>query len=71
MQKDQMYGHEQFICVWNTSQHTFFTEIHGSDFFCKENGYSEDDIESVTDLLISESVDISGPTQTHYVMRVA
>jgi hypothetical protein len=71
MDKNQMYGHEQFICYWNVSPDKHVTEIHGADYFTKENGYSSDDIEAVTDLLISESTDISGPTQPHYVMRIA
>lgn len=71
MDKNQMYGHEQFVCVWNVSTDEFVTEIHGTDFFCSDNGYSADDIAYVTDLLIGESTDISGPTQAHYVLRVA
>lgn len=71
MQKNQMYGHEQFVCVWNVATDKFVTEIHGADFFSHDNGYSDDDIEYVTDLLIGESTDISGPTQAHYVLRVA
>lgn len=71
MQKEQMYGHEKFVCVWNTSMDEFTTEIHGTDFFIKDNGYSEDDIQEVTDLLISESVELSHPGQAHYVMRIA
>jgi hypothetical protein len=70
MQKNQMYGHEQFVCVWNVSTDKFVTEIHDGSFFNKDNGYSADDIECVTDLLIGESTDISGPTQAHYVLRV-
>jgi hypothetical protein len=71
MQKNQMYGHEQFVCVWNVSTDQFITELHDANFFNADNGYSADDIESITDLLIGESADISGPTQAHYVMRVA
>ena len=71
MQKDQFYGHEQFVCVWRTAQDTFTTEIHGVDFFTNENGYSSADIEEIADLLISESADLSAPTQAHYVMRIA
>ena len=65
------FGHEQFICYWNTAPDEHVTEIHGADFFTKENGYSGDDIETLANLLISESADISGPTQEHYVMRIA
>jgi hypothetical protein len=71
MEKNKMYGHEQFVCVWNVSTDEFTTEIHGSDFFNHDNGYSDDDIKYVTDLFIGESTDISGPTQAHYVMRIA
>jgi hypothetical protein len=71
MEKNQMYGHEQFVCVWNVSTDEFVTEIHGVGFFSSDNGYSADDIAYVTDLLIGESTDISGPTQAHYVLRVA
>lgn len=71
MQKLELYGHEQFVCVWRTAQDTFSIEIHGADFFTPENGYSSADVEEITDLLISESADLSGPTQAHYVMRIA
>lgn len=75
MQKNQMYGHEQFVCVWNVAwnvaDNKFVTEIHDAQFFNHENGYSDDDIQYVSDLLIGESTDISGPTQSHYVMRIA
>jgi len=70
MEKNQMYGHEKFVCVWNTSTDEFVTELHGADFFNKDNGYSEEDIECINDLLISESVDVSCQTQAHYVMRI-
>jgi len=46
------------------------TEIHGADFFTQENGYSADDIEALANILIGESADISGPTQSHYVLRI-
>jgi hypothetical protein len=46
-------------------------EIHGADFFCADNGYSDEDIETLANIHISESADISGPTQEHYVMRIA
>ena len=71
MEKNKMYGHEQFVCVWNVSTDEFTTEIHGSDFFNHDNGYRDDDIKYVTDLFIGESTDISGATQAHYVMRIA
>ena len=27
------FGHEKFVCVWNTSTDTFVTEIHSAEFF--------------------------------------
>jgi hypothetical protein len=69
--ENTFFGHEKFVCVWNTSKGEFTTEIHGADFFCADNGYFDDDIEKLANLLISESADISGLTQTHYVMRIA
>jgi len=71
MEKNKMYGHEQYVCVWNVSTDEFVTEMHSADFFNHDNGYSDDDIKYVTDLFIGESTDISGPTQAHYVMRIA
>jgi hypothetical protein len=71
MKETTFFGHEQFVCVWNTSTNGFITEIHGADFFCADNGYSEEDIETLANIHISESADISGATQTHYVMRIA
>jgi hypothetical protein len=64
------FGHEKFVCVWDTSTGEFITEIHGADFFCADNGYSAEDIEILANIHISESADISGLTQTHYVMRI-
>jgi hypothetical protein len=70
MRETTFFGHEQFICYWRTGVHNHVAEIHGADFFTKDNGYSEDDIETLANLLISEAADISGPTQEHYVMRI-
>jgi hypothetical protein len=71
MKETTFFGHEQFVCVWDTSTNGFITEIHPAGFFIKDNGYSEDDIETLANLRISESADISGATQLHYVMRIA
>lgn len=65
------FGHEQFVCYWRTGMDNHVTEIHGADFFCADNGYSEEDIETLANIHISESADISSPTQEHYVMRIA
>ena len=65
------FGHEQFICYWRTGIDNHVMEIHGADFFCADNGYSEEDNETLANIHISESADISGPTQVHYVMRIA
>jgi len=71
MRETTFFGHEQFICYWRTGVDNHVTEIHGTDFFTGENGYSEDDIETLANIHISESADLSGPTQEHYVMRIA
>ncbi len=72
MKETTFFGHEQFVCVWDTSTNGFITEIHGVEFFTnKDHGYSEDDIETLANLLISESADLSTATQAHYVMRIA
>jgi hypothetical protein len=65
----QFYKHERFVCYWNADKG--ITEVHGSDFFTRDNGYSEEDIYTVSQLLIGESADLSAPMQEHYVMRVA
>jgi hypothetical protein len=65
------FGHEKFLCYWRTGTDNHVAEIHGADFFCADNGYSDEDIETLANIHISESADISGPTQTHYVMRIA
>jgi hypothetical protein len=71
MRETELFGHELFVCYWRTGMDDHVTEIHGADFFSSDNGYSDYYIEILANLLISESADISGPTQEHYVMRVA
>jgi hypothetical protein len=70
MKETELYGHEQFICYWRTGVDDHVTEIHGAEFFCAENGYRPDDVETLANLLISESADLSHPTQEHYVLRI-
>lgn len=70
MRETELFGHEKFVCYWCTGIDMHITEIHGADFFTKDNGYGEDDIETLANLLISESADLSHPTQVHYVLRV-
>jgi len=65
------FGHEQFVCYWRTGMDSHVLEIHGADFFCSDNGYSEEDIKTLANIHISESADLSQPTQEHYVMRIA
>jgi hypothetical protein len=71
MRETELFGHEQFVCYWVTGIDAHVIEIHAADFFTSDNGYSEEDIETLANLLISESADISGPTQQHYVMRIS
>jgi hypothetical protein len=70
MRETELFGHEQFVCYWRTGMDDHVTEIHGADFFSSDNGYSESDIETLANLLISESADLSHPTQNHYVLRI-
>jgi hypothetical protein len=70
MRETELFGHEQFICYWRCGIDDHVTEIHSADFFTQENGYSADDIEALANILIGESADISGPTQSHYVLRI-
>jgi hypothetical protein len=65
------FGHEQFVCYWRIGIDDHVCEIHGADFFTQDNGYSEEDIETLANIHISESADLSHPTQEHYVMRIA
>ncbi len=58
----------KFLCFWDCTPAVI--ETHDADFFCKDNGYSESDIETVSDLTIGESADLSAGTQTHYVLRI-
>ena len=69
--ENTFFGHEQFICYWRMGIDDHVCEIHGTDFFTQDNGYSEDDVETLANIHIGESADISGPTQVHYVMRIA
>lgn len=71
MRETELFGHEEFLCYWRTGMVDHVAEIHGADFFTEENGYSKSDIEILANILISESADLSQPTQVHYVTRVA
>jgi hypothetical protein len=71
MKETSLFGHEKFVCYWRTGVDSHITEIHNADFFTKDNGYSEDDIEILANILIGESADLSQITQQHYVMRIA
>ena len=66
--EENLYGREKFVCYWDTTPPT--VELRSADYFTKDNGYSESDIEELANLLIGESADLSAPTQNHYVMRV-
>ncbi len=70
MRETELFGHEKFVCYWRPALHNHVTEIRGADFFTKENGYYADDIETLANILIGESADLSHPTQVHYVLRV-
>ncbi len=70
MRETELFGHEQFVCYWRTGVDDHVIETHGADFFCADNGYRPDDIETLANIHIGESADISGPTQEHYVLRV-
>ena len=70
MKKTELYGHEKFVCYWRTGMDDHVVELHDANFFTKDNGYSQDDIETLANLLITESADLSQPTQQHYVMRI-
>lgn len=71
MRETKLFGHEKFVCYWRTGMDNHVTEIHDAPFFCSDNGYSESDIEILANIHIGESADISGPTQEHYVLRIA
>lgn len=64
------FGHEKFVCYWRCGMDDHVTEIHDAGFFTLDNGYSEEDIETLANIHISESADLSHPTQEHYVMRI-
>jgi hypothetical protein len=72
MRETELFGHEKFVCYWRTGMDDHVVEIHDADFFKPDNGYSEDDIETLANLLISESADLSFGAigQQHYVLRV-
>jgi hypothetical protein len=70
MRETELFGHEKFVCYWRTGIDAHVHEIHGADFFTSDNGYSESDIEILSNIHIGESADISGPTQEHYVLRI-
>jgi len=71
MRETELFGHEEFICFWRLGAgDKYIIETHDADFFTKENGYSESDIEILANTLISESADLSRPGQEHYVMRI-
>jgi hypothetical protein len=70
LRETELFGHEKFVCYWRTGMDDHVVEIHGADFFNEDNGYRPDDIETLANIHIGESADISGPTQEHYVLRV-
>lgn len=57
-----------FVCYWNTTSDTI--ERRPMEFFCVDNGYRPGDIAAVDYLALGESVNLSEPTQEHFVMRV-
>ena len=68
MRETELFGHEKFVCIWDSNAAT--VAVHSADFFCAEHGYQPDDIETLANLLIGESADLSdGIGQSHYVMR--
>lgn len=70
MREAQLFGHEQFICFWETGEDSHVIEIHNADFFNHENGYTDSDIETLANTLIGESADLSAVTQVHYLLRI-
>lgn len=70
MKETELFGHEKFVCYWRTGMDDHVVEMHDANFFTKDNGYSQDDIETLANLLITESADLSHPVQQHYVMRI-
>ncbi len=71
MRETQLFGHEKFICFWRIDEDSHVIEVRGADFFTEDNGYSKSDIETLANTLISESADLSAPTQEHYLLRIA
>lgn len=70
MKETELFGHEKFVCYWRCGLDDHVVEMHDANFFTQDNGYSQSDIETLANLLITESADLSQPTQQHYVMRI-
>lgn len=62
---------KQFICSWDTLTYVGNSvQLHGTQFFTEDNGYSKEDIERINNLNIGEfyyPIDID---KSHVVVRV-
>ena len=62
---------KQFICAWDAQVYSGNTvQLHGLDFFRKEIGYTESDIENIRNLNIGEFYYPHDITNSHVVVRV-
>jgi hypothetical protein len=60
---------KKYVCYWGEGYDNN-TDIVDLDFFFPERGYSQEDIQAVTNLAVGVAVNLSDPSGTHYVLRV-
>ena len=62
---------KQFICAWDAQTYSGNTvQLHGLDFFRKEIGYTESDINTISRLNIGEFYYPNDITKSHVIVRI-
>lgn len=63
---------KRYLCIWDTTQyyHSNLLEYHNSDYFIKSKGYTDNDINIISNMDIGDVYSIPETFDTHIIIRI-